>query len=104
MSDPKNDAITTEGTQTEEPGVVGHLEPAEIGALQRLRQQTNQVLIEIGMGEVRKARLLGQIGNIEAEGQRVLDGVAARLGIQTGTAWQVTPDGKARVLDGIVPG
>ena len=39
--------------------------------------------------------MIGSLGDIENKAQELLANEAKRLGIPDGTAWQVTPEGKA---------
>jgi len=80
----------------EDPDVLGVMEPAELGMLTAIQQQGRAIVQRIGEAEVEKARLLGQLSNLEAQNQQHLQNVAKRLGIPQGTQWQVTNDGKVR--------
>ena len=91
-------AMHENGTSTIDENIVGDLEPIEIKTLNTLREAAREVTLEIGNLEVRKARLLGSLSDIEGRAQQILNGVSKRLGIPDGQAWQVTPEGKARVL------
>ena len=84
---------------TDGPTVVGELETTETEALATLRRTANEVVMEIGQLEVRQARLMGSLSDIENRAQAVLDGAAKRFEIPQGTPWQVTPDGKAVLLN-----
>lgn len=65
----------------------------ESTALQSMHKQAQEIVHNIGLAEVRKAKMLGQLAEIDEHAQGVMNSVAARLGIPQGTAWQVTPDG-----------
>lgn len=115
MSDLDNDAV--EGTKMTEPqtppeivgetpqdpDIVGALTMEEITLLQSYRQKGGQITMEIGSLELRKARLLGTMSDIEGQGQALLDTAAQRMGIPIGQPWQVLPDGRARVLKNVSP-
>ena len=92
------DTPVTETPETQDPSVVGRMEEAESNAVNNLRRQANAVISEIGQLEVRKARMLGTLGAIEAEAQKVMNAVAQRLGIPEGQPWQASPDGSVRVV------
>ena len=81
-----------------DPSIIGELEPGEVAMLNSIRQSSQQVQMEIGAMEIRKARLLGNISDMESRAQKVMDQVAARLGIPEGAPWSVGVDGKARMM------
>jgi hypothetical protein len=89
------------GDAPQDSDVVGALTPEEMAHLQELRQKGGQITMEIGNLELRKARLLGTMADIEGRGQGLLDAAAQRLGIPNGQPWQVLPDGRARVLKNV---
>ena len=74
---------------------LGALEEAELQAITQLRQASRDITTEIGTLEVRKARLLGNLGDMERRAQEILSGAGKRLGVEDGVAWHVTPEGKA---------
>ena len=107
------DEITTETQKTEEnvppqvagevppqndPTVIGTLTVDEIGMLNGLRQQGNTVTLQIGLAEIRKSRLLFQLQEVEDRAQMIQAQIGKRLGIPEGAAWQLSPDGKARMV------
>jgi hypothetical protein len=81
-----------------DPNIVGSLTQEEMRMLNMLRQQGNVLIMQVGDMEVRKARMLGRLQDFENEAQKLLNLVSKRLGIVEGTTWQVTPDGKARLV------
>lgn len=85
------------------PPVLGTLEPGEVTALQQLRQQSENLVREVGNAEVRKARLLGNLQTAENRAQQLLQVIGTRLGIPDGTPWSVTSEGKA-ILANLPPG
>ena len=91
------------GEAPQDPDIAGTLTPDEMGKLVALRQKGSQITVEIGNLELRKARLINSIGDIEQQGQVMLNEVAARMGLAEGTPWQVLPDGRARVLRNFPP-
>lgn len=98
MNSNGNDIPEVAGEIPEDPSVVGSLDPQEMATLADLRQQGNQITMEIGSMEIRKARLLGNLSQLEEHAQHVLNGAGDRCGISKDTSWQVTPDGKIHVL------
>ena len=73
----------------------------EATALQSMHKQAQEIVHNIGMAEARKAKMLGQLAEIDEHAQGVMNSVAARLGIPPGTAWQVTPDGSVVMLNNL---
>jgi hypothetical protein len=78
--------------------VLGTLETAEQEKLSTLRQNAQMLVSEIGQIEVRKARLLGALSEVEGRAQEELGAIGKRLGVPEGKAWQVTPEGKALLV------
>ena len=78
-----------------ETTTIGDVEESTIATLNSLRQAAKDLAAEIGNIEIRKARMIGSLGDIENKAQELLANEAKRLGIPEGTAWQVTPEGKA---------
>jgi len=87
----------TNETTNETPTMT--LLPEEVQNLNGLRQGANQLALEIGNLEVRKARLLGNISEVEANAQTLLNRVGIRLQIPDGQPWQVSPTGEVVLLD-----
>ena len=87
-------------TPAKDPNVVGTLNEGENAALAMLRRQGQQFQMQIGDLEIRKARLLGNMSELEAQGQKILTEAGLRLGIKEGTAWNVAPDGTIRLIPG----
>lgn len=86
--------------QNEDPTVKGKLTDAESQALAQLRRQGQQTQMQIGEMEIHKARLLGNMADLEAQAQRIMTEAGKRLGIPDGTPWNVTPDGTVRIVPG----
>ena len=84
-------------------GIVGSLEEPERGQLQQLQAQANSCYNQIGQLEVQKAALLGRIGALEGQGQRVMQGIADRCGIEKGAAWRITPDNQIQLVPNTTP-
>lgn len=78
-----------------EPAIIGDLLPQELQQLTNLRQQSEQIVHQIGLNRVAEQRLMQQLQGAERQAQVVLNQTGDRLGIPDGTAWQVTGDGKA---------
>lgn len=99
------DAIDTNppevnGELPTDPNVVGTLTPHEVQALNGLRQKGNQVTLEIGNLEIRKARLLGSMSSLEEQAQTILNAAGKRYGIADGQPWHVNPDGTIILVPG----
>lgn len=77
---------------------LGQVEETTISQLNSLRQAAKDLSAEIGNIEIRKARMIGSMGEIEQRANELLMAEAKRLNIPEGTAWQVTPEGKAVAL------
>ena len=73
---------------------VGTLTEEELNAFNSTRSNANNLLHQIGMLEVQKARLLDQIDANENQAQETLKGAKDRLGITDETPWRVQSDGK----------
>lgn len=71
-------------------------ETKEITALHR---QAQEIVHAIGQTEVRKAKLLSQLSDVEERAQGIMNSLGARLGIASGTPWQITPDGQVVLID-----
>jgi hypothetical protein len=79
--------------------VLGTLETSEQEKLSTLRQNAQMLVSEIGQIEVRKARLLGALSEVEGRAQEELGAIGKRLGVPDGKAWQVTPEGTALLVE-----
>jgi len=87
-------------SRNEDPSVLGTLNEAENMALVQLRRQGQQTQMQIGELEIHKARLLGNMADLETQAQRILVEAGKRLGITDGTPWNVSPDGTVRIVPG----
>jgi len=93
------------GDEATAPGEeVGELSVGEMRAIEVLRQNSDTCVHEIGLLEVRKARMMSNIQDLEAKAQQVLQAAAKRLNITPGDPWYVTPDGKVHRGTGPVNG
>ena len=86
------------GEPPQDPDVVGSLTPAEMGGLSGLRQRMSQITNEIGQAEVRKARMLAMLSEMEEQAQGLIQAVGKRLNIPEGQQFQILPDGRLRVI------
>lgn len=82
--------------QKENPAHVGTLTEEELNLLNSMRASSSQVILQVGQLEVRKARLLSQLGDIEDRANALVAKATQRFGVEGGP-WTVTPDGQ--VLD-----
>ena len=64
-----------------------------------LHRQAQEIVHAIGQTEVRKAKLLSQLSDVEEKAQGIMNSVGARLGLQQGVPWQITPDGQVILID-----
>lgn len=85
--------------QASNPQIVGDLLPEELQRLAGLRQQSEQIVHQIGLNRVAEQRLMQQLQNAERQAQGILNLAGKRLGIPDGTAWQVTGEGKAILVN-----
>lgn len=76
---------------------VGRLEESEQKALNAFRARATELVANIGQLEVQKARLLGQLGELENLSQEVAQKVLTRLGVPTGTPFNMTTEGQVFV-------
>ena len=70
------------------------VDTAVLQQLNSLKQAAQDIQLEIGHIEIRKARLIGSLGEVETRAQQILTDEGKRLGIPEGTAWQVTNEGE----------
>lgn len=67
--------------------------------IQSLHRQAQEFVHAIGQAEVRKAKLLSQLSDVEERAQGVMNSIGARLGLPQGVPWHITPDGEVVLLD-----
>jgi len=84
--------------EADEEGFIGEISEQAKLALGTIQRQQGECLTQLGSLELRKNQILGQHNNLQMQAKRILDDEALRLGIPNGKAWQVTPDGKARLV------
>lgn len=80
-------------------GFVGDIAPEVRERIAMFQNQTRDITHQIGQLEVRKSQLLGALNDINMQAQAMVNAEAKRLGIPDGQPWQITADGKARVVD-----
>ncbi len=78
-------------------GYVGELSEAAQVALRSNSQAQHTTQYQIGGLEIAKAKLMGDVNDLQQQARRILDQEALRLGIPPGRSWQVTPDGKVQI-------
>ena len=96
MSEDMMNENTVEGvveTPTD-PNLLGELPPEQANEINMLRQVANTMTMELGQFEIRKARTLNNIGEIEQKLQAIVDRVKTTFEIDDAVTWQVTPEGK----------
>jgi len=76
------------------PNLLGELEPGELAAMTSLRQQMRRLQTDIGGLEIRKARLIGNLSQVEQQLDHQLHLAGQRLGVPEGVQFQVGQDGK----------
>lgn len=81
------------------PLILGDLEPMEVQRLAGLRQQSERAVYQLGHITLSMFRQYRNIEVLEQQAQALLNGVGERLNIPHGTAWSVTGDGKAVLVD-----
>ena len=79
--------------------VVKKLSEEEASTISLLHRQAQELVHAIGQNEVRKAKMMSQLSEIEEHAQGIMNSLGARLGIPQGTPWQVTADGSVVLLD-----
>ena len=76
----------------------GSVDPNVLQQLNSLKKAAHDITSEVGNLEIRKARLIGSLGEVETRAQQILADEGKRLGIPEGTAWQVTAEGEVLVM------
>lgn len=75
----------------------GSVETSVLQQLNSLKQAAKDIQLEVGNIEIRKARLIGSLGEVENRAQHLLTEEGKRLGIPEGVAWQVTAEGEVLI-------
>jgi len=78
---------------------LGQIEDAEKNALNAHRERAKEIVLHIGQLEVQKARLLGQLGEVETRSQEIAQQALSRLGVASGTPFNITADGKVQIVE-----
>ena len=81
-------------TETMMQNEVGQCEQHEMQQLEALRKATTNLISQIGMLEVQKARALGQISDLEAQAQKLLEQIKTRFGVAPEVPCTILADGK----------
>lgn len=79
---------------------MGEVSPQLRNMMERYQRESQNITLQIGNLEIRKAQLLGHLDALSNDLQRLINAEAARLGIPKGAQWQIDPDGHAIVIDG----
>lgn len=86
------------GEQPGDPTILGSLKQDEIARINYLRQQATGYTIRLGQLDRQRWELNQQIDQFEEAANSVLKEVGRRLGVPTGTLFQVDDDGTVRSL------
>jgi hypothetical protein len=84
------------GEPAQDPNIIGALTPEEARTFQNMRSKMSQLTMEIGNLEVRKARILGMLSELDEQGTKHLMDAGRRLGLPEGAQFQLLPDGRIR--------
>jgi hypothetical protein len=72
-----------------EPTILGELTDEEIQYFQQMRRNAADIVHQIGNMEVQKARMMGNISEIEGHSKAAMEGISERLGLAKGVHWQI---------------
>ena len=82
-------------------GSYGTVSQETQSAIAMMRQRTEGLIVEVGRMELRKARFLAQIEELDQAASRLLRQEAQTLGIPDDKPWRMTAEGEAiRVQEG----
>jgi len=81
---------------------VGQLEESEVKLIDSYRKAANDMIQQIGQLEVQKARLLGQMAEVEERAQKVLNDAKARFNVGSQPCF-ITADGKIMAVNETPP-
>lgn len=73
--------------------VVGKVPQDQLDKLSRARVAAQTAQFQIGDLEIRKARLLTQIADLEDDAAEIMAEIAKGLGVEDGVPYQITKDG-----------
>jgi len=79
-------------------GMIGVIEPQIREAIVTLQAQTRDLTFQVGQLELRKAQVIATLTELNMRAQALVNAEAKRLGIPDGAPWQITAEGKARLL------
>ena len=85
----------TKKAETKTPTIYGEVPKEIMGAVNSMRDSSNQLLRELGLMELRKFKILQELTHLEEQSNNLLKTEAKRLNIPTGSPWQLTPEGVA---------
>ena len=88
----KGKKTATVPTTTEEGW--GTVTPETLSAITMMRNRSENIIAEVGRMELRKARLLSQIEELDQTAAKLLRQGAQSLGIPEDVQWRMTPEGK----------
>ena len=83
------DEIKKEEVQEEGPRVLGELTEQESFQFQAMRKTAADMVYQLGNLEVQKARVMGNLQDIETHSRKMLDAISVRLGVAEGVRWQI---------------
>lgn len=92
-------AVPAPDSPPEDANDLGRLTPEEHQSLMQIRAQTQQLLAKVGEYDFLKARILGRVEELDAQGQQIINGVSARLGLEEGQTWVGLQDGRIRLVE-----
>jgi len=82
-----------------DPRIKGYLPPEKMALMQSLQKAARDVVQEIGMCEIRKARLLTNMAEVEARIEAAVSEEAQKAGIPQGAPFQLGPGGAIMAMD-----
>jgi len=101
MSDQENPETTPENGAGK---LLGSLEDHEVQMITELRVALNNIAMEVGQLEIRKARVLGSFQEVEGRIQEILSNASKRFNIPPGQTWHAMPNGEVRLGGSSPPG
>lgn len=81
-------------TDSVKTDILGELNQEEMDRLVKLQQQNQQAVMRLGLMTHQMLRQHKTVEMLEGQVQALLNGAGDRLGIERGTPWSVTGDGK----------
>lgn len=83
----------------QDPRIKGYLSPEKMAVMQSLQKAARDVVQEIGMCEIRKARLLSNMAEVEGRIEAIVTEEARKMGFEEGMPFQLGPDGAIMKMD-----